>query len=61
MAKIKDTITKLDKPKVSRTGIHAKTKVSKQLTDNNIPKKNKIEGISILLNACIIGLETGVF
>ena len=38
MAKIKDTITKLDKPKVSRTGIHAKTKSSKLKSSKNYKK-----------------------
>jgi hypothetical protein len=44
MAKIKDTFTKLDKPKVSRTGVHAKTKVSKLKSSKNYKKLYRSQG-----------------
>jgi hypothetical protein len=44
MAKIKDTFTKLDKPKVSRTGVHAKTKVSKLKSSKNYKKLYRGQG-----------------
>jgi hypothetical protein len=44
MAKIKDTFTKLDKPKVSRTGVHAKTKTSKLRSSKNYRKSYKGQG-----------------
>ena len=39
-----DTFTKLDKPKVSRTGVHAKTKVSKLKSSKNYKKLYRGQG-----------------
>ena len=44
MAKIKDTFTKLDKPKVSRTVVHAKTKRSKLKSSKNYKKLYRGQG-----------------
>jgi hypothetical protein len=44
MAKIKDTVTKLAKTKVSRTGIHAKTKRSKLKSSKNYKKLYRGQG-----------------
>jgi hypothetical protein len=44
MAKIKDTFTKLDKSKVSRTGVHAKSKTSKLKKSKNYKKSYRAQG-----------------
>lgn len=45
MAKTKnDTSTKLAKPKVSRSGVHSKTKNSKSKTSKNYKKTYKGQG-----------------
>lgn len=44
MAKIKDIFIKLSKPKVSRSGVHAKTKRSKLKSSKNYKKLYRGQG-----------------
>ena len=44
MAKVKNESTKLEKKKVSRPGIHSKTKTSMSKTSKNYKKLNKGQG-----------------
>ena len=44
MAKVKDSATKLVKVKVSRPGIHAKTKTSKLKKSKNYKKSYRAQG-----------------
>jgi hypothetical protein len=44
MAKVKDSATRLVKVKVSRPGIHAKTKTSKLKKSKNYKKAYKAQG-----------------
>jgi hypothetical protein len=44
MAKIKEISTKLESPKVSRPGIHAKTKTSKLKSSKNYKKLYRGQG-----------------
>lgn len=44
MAKAKKESTKLEKKKISRPGIHAKTKTSVSKTSKNYKKPNKGQG-----------------
>jgi hypothetical protein len=42
--KVSSTITKIDKPKVSRPGVHAKCKTSKLKSSKNYKKLNRGQG-----------------
>jgi hypothetical protein len=44
MAKIKETSTKLESPKVSRPGVHAKSKTSKLKSSKNYKKLYRGQG-----------------
>ena len=44
MAKIKDSVTRLEKKKVSRPGVHAKTKTSKLKSSKNYKKSYRAQG-----------------
>jgi hypothetical protein len=44
MAKIKDSFIKLDKTKVSRSGVHAKSKTSKLKSSKNYKKPYTRQG-----------------
>ena len=44
MAKAKNEYTKLEKKKISRPGIHSKTKTSASKTSKNYKKLNKGQG-----------------
>lgn len=44
MAKVNQTVTKVEKHKVSRPGVHAKKKTSKLKTSKNYKKKYNSQG-----------------
>lgn len=44
MAKINQTVTKVERNKVSRPGVHAKKKTSKLKTSKNYKKKYNAQG-----------------
>jgi len=44
MAKINQTVTKVEKSKVSRPGVHAKCKTSKLKQSKNYKKQNRGQG-----------------
>jgi hypothetical protein len=44
MAKIKESLTKLEKKKVSRPGVHAKAKTSKLKKSKNYKKAYRAQG-----------------